>query len=178
MKNKIRQEVKLSEENFNFIKSLKEKENTTFNEIINAMINLYIEKRQQDTISRVSKNESESHKIYIYLTNTEYEFLKEQSQKHGFSSVTKEVKFRLLNNIYESKLFNNIEMYELANMMVDLNKIGRNINQLVKILQERATSKFNFNFDNFSTILFDINLKINALDKEISSYRTKLNQRV
>ena len=38
MVKKFRQEVRLSNENYEFIQSLKKKENTTLNEIINSMI--------------------------------------------------------------------------------------------------------------------------------------------
>ncbi|WKW30234.1 hypothetical protein IXZ18_11045 (plasmid) [Campylobacter fetus subsp. venerealis bv. intermedius] len=66
MVKKYRQEVKLSNENYEFIKSLKEKENTTFNEIINSMINLYREKPRHTNIARV-KNQKNNPIEFILL---------------------------------------------------------------------------------------------------------------
>ena len=175
---KFRQEVRLSNENYEFIQSLKKKENTTFNEIINSMISLYKESPKQESISRVKKSEKQSHRIYITLTDTEYNFLSTQAIKHGFPSPTKEVIFRLTNSMYDEKIFSNSDMNNLLNALNDINKIGRNINELIRILKEKSNAKININIDRLGDLLADIYSFIKIIDKEITSYRTEQKNRL
>ncbi|CDF65964.1 hypothetical protein [Campylobacter fetus] len=178
MVKKYRQEVKLSNENYEFIKSLKEKEKTTFNEIINSMINLYRENPKHTNISRVKKSEKQSHRIYVTLTDTEYNFLKIQAIEHGFSSATKEVIFRLTNSMYDEKIFSNTDMNILLDALNNINKIGRNINELIRILKEKSNAKININIDRLGDLLTDIYSFIKLIDKEITSYRTEQKNRL
>ena len=178
MVKKFRQEVRLSNENYEFIQSLKKKENTTFNEIINSMINLYKENPKQENISRLKKSEKQSHRIYITLTDTEYNFLSTQAIKHGFSSPTKEVIFRLTNSMYDEKVFSNTDMNTLLDTLNNINKIGRNINELIRILKEKSNAKININIDRLGDLLTDIYSFIKIIDKEITSYRTEQKNRL
>ena len=67
MVKKFRQEVRLSNENYEFIQSLKKKkENTTFNEIINSMINLYKENSKQEKISRLKNQKSNPTEFILF----------------------------------------------------------------------------------------------------------------
>jgi hypothetical protein len=67
MVKKFRQEVRLSNENYEFIQSLKKKkENTTFNEIINSMINLYKENSKQENISRLKNQKSNPTEFILF----------------------------------------------------------------------------------------------------------------
>ena len=178
MVKKFRQEVRLSNENYEFIQSLKKKENATFNEIINSMINLYKENPKQENISRLKKSEKQSHRIYITLTDTEYNFLSTQAIEHGFPSPTKEVIFRLTNSMYDEKVFSNADMNTLLGALNNINKIGRNINELIRILKEKSNAKININIDRLGDLLADIYSFIKTIDKEITSYRTEQKSRL
>ena len=51
-------------------------------------------------------------------------------------------------------------MKELASALVNINKLGRNINSLVAILKERLGVKFNIDLEKMSGVLNGINLQI------------------
>ena len=173
----VRQEVKLSKENYEVIKSLKESENATFNEIINAMISRYTENKNEK-LARVKKRTPSNHKIIALLTQDEYTFLQEQAKYHGFSSATKELKFRLTNSIYSNGIFSNIEMKDMMIALTDLNKLGRNINELVRILKEKKDAKININIERIGDLLNNIYSKIDTIGSKITNYQKQLDDRV
>ena len=69
-------------------------------------------------------------------------------------------------------------MKELASALVDINKLGRNINSLVAILKERLGVKFNIDLEKMSDVLNDINLQIKKVNGIITEYKTRLDRRV
>lgn len=89
-----------------------------------------------------------------------------------------EIKFLLLNSIASEKLFNNIEMIELINATNDLNKLGRNINEIVKLLRQKKSYEFNVNFNKLADFFSDINNQILEINKLISGYRKILNLKI
>ncbi len=177
MKKLVRQEVKLSKANYDFIQSLKEKENATFNEIINAMISRYLEDKNNKLIL-TKKRKPIDHKLTIFITQDEYYFLQEQAIYHGYSSATKELKFLLTNLIYNKAIFSNINMGEMQNAINDMNKLGRNINELIKILKEKKDAKINLNIDRIGSLLNDIYSKIDVATKLVTEYQNEIIFRV
>ena len=62
--------------------------------------------------------------------------LKAEAEKNLFSSIPKEIKYRVLNSIYEEKTMSNIELKKMNEMKNDLNKISTNLNELLKVLRK------------------------------------------
>lgn len=102
------------------------------------------------------------------------------SSCNGFGSVKQIIKFILLNYMADEnkKLFNNIEMLELVNTTNDLNKLGRNINEIVKLIRAKKSYEFNINFDKLADVFKEINDKILEINNLITEYKKILNLKV
>lgn len=86
----------------------------------------------------------------IRLNKKEVDFLKAEAEKNLFLSIPKEIKYRVLNSIYEEKTMPNIELKKMNEMKNDLNKISTNLNELLKVLrkvekEERKISGVDYN---------------------------------
>ena len=158
--------IKIDEDAYTFLEKIKKDNKVSMNEIINQIIISFMEKNDIEQVSEHSP--VFSREIRINLTEEEYSFLQNSAKSHGFTSVTKETRWRIKNTIYNDKFYNNIEMKEL----------GRNINSLVAILKERLGVKFNIDLEKMSDVLNDINLQIKKVNGIITEYKTRLDRRV
>lgn len=168
--------IKIDEDAYTFLEKIKKDNKVSMNEIINQIIISFMEKNDIEQVSEHSP--VFSREIRINLTEEEYSFLQNSAKSHGFTSVTKETRWRIKNTIYNDKFYNNIEMKELASALVDINKLGRNINSLVAILKERLGVKFNIDLEKMSDVLNDIYLQIKKVNGIITEYKTRLDRRV
>ena len=75
--------------------------------------------------------------------------------------------------MYDEKVFSNTDMNTLLDALNNINKIGRKINELIRILKEKSNTKININNDRLGDLLADIYSFIKTIDKEITSYRTE-----
>ena len=80
--------------------------------------------------------------------------------------------------MYDEKVFSNTDMNTLLDALNNINKIGRNINELIRILKEKSNAKININIDRLGDLLTDIYSFIKIIDKEITSYRTEQKNRL
>ena len=164
--------IKIDEDVYTFLEKIKKDNKVSINQIIISFM-------EKNDIEQVSEHSPVfSREIRINLTEEEYSFLQNSAKSHGFISVTKETRWRIKNTIYNDKFYNNIEMKELASALVDINKLGRNINSLVAILKERLGVKFNIDLEKMSDVLNDINLQIKKVNGIITEYKTRLDRRV
>lgn len=173
-RSRIAKLIKIDEDVYTSLEKLKKANKISMNEIINQIIISFMEKSEIEQVSEHSP--VFSREIRINLTEEEYLFLQDSARLHGFTSVTKETRWRLKNTIYKDKFYNNIEMKELASALIDINKLGRNINSLVAILKERLGVKFNIDLEKMSDVLSDINLQIKKANSIITEYKTRLDR--
>lgn len=182
MYNKIKKSFRIDDENYLKIKSFLDKNNITFSALVNSAIFNFFQTKKNENLKLplTTKGNNKSKSIRVDISENEFVFLSNLAKFNGFNSVKQEIKFLLLNSIADKdeKLFNNLEMKELTNAINDLNKLGRNINEIVKLLRDKKPYEFSLNFDNFSKILTDINIKIDNINKIIITYRQKLNLKV
>ncbi|OCS32882.1 hypothetical protein GZ989_011430 (plasmid) [Campylobacter fetus] len=156
----------------------------TFSDVVNsALYNFILDEnnnlsKEFDTmISNINNQDIKD--LHIYISSKEYKILKELSIKHGFKSVTKEVKFLLINLLNsDSPIFNNIEMSELRVACAELNRVGRNINQILKLLYEQDFHNFKINYENLMTAINDANDKISKVVEPVEKYIGLLNLKV
>ena len=114
--------------------------------------------------------------LRISISKSEYKYLVDLSNKHGFNSATKEAKFLLLNLLNsDSPIFNNVEMEELRKSNYELNMVGRNINQMLKVLYEQDLQNFKVNYENLISVVKVVNDKISAVSDKIEKYIKILN---
>lgn len=114
--------------------------------------------------------------IKLKLTENEVNILKEISKNTGFSSITKQAKFLLLNSIKNEKLFTNIEIDEFIKTRTEINAIGKNIYQLLKILRSGNSVKINEN--NLNKTMDNIRDKIDILSDQLGAIIEKNNERI
>ncbi|EEU7331508.1 hypothetical protein HEI39_000935, partial [Campylobacter jejuni] len=109
-------------------------------------------------------------------TENEVNILKEISKNTGFSSITKQAKFLLLNSIKNEKLFTNIEIDKFIKTRTEINAIGKNIYQLLKILRSGNSVKINEN--NLNKTMDNIRDKIDILSDQLGTIIEKNNERI
>lgn len=127
---------------------------------INAVIEIIISEidREFEYLEKFNYNENEI-QIKFRITESEKEFLEEQSLKSGANSLSAEIKYRLLNTIYKNKFFTNNEMKEFIKSRYEINMIGRNLNQLLK--QIYTKDDYKLDKDEIKNLIYDIDKKIN-----------------
>lgn len=181
---KIYKGVRINKEILDKINQILTTSNFNFSEFVNSALYYFLEnkKNKKDEISKL-----EFYNIYdkfekdirIKFPKQEYEILEILAKAHGFNSVNKEVKFLLINFTHDEKLFNNVEMKELKNSITDINKLGRNLNE---ILKEYKKARYPFGYDKLikdellnSEILTNIQTQIQEITQLISDYEKILN---
>lgn len=123
--------VRISEDSYNFLNNLYNQTKIPKSKLLDIFIN-DIEKNLSDFLPEA--NSKKDTVIKINISESEKIFLQEQAKKSGASSLSSEIKYRLLNTIYKNKYFTNNEMKELINLKYELSMIGRNLNQFVRRL--------------------------------------------
>lgn len=146
--------------------------NYTFSEFVNSALFHFLEKKSYikygvDELKFINQKEKS---LRVNLSKDEYEILSKLAKKNGFNSVSKEVKFIILNAIYKNQsFFNNIEMADLKNAVGSVNKLGSNLNQILKNLRQKDYRNLSFNYKNFEPFLQNIDEDIRYI-KELMYY--------
>lgn len=146
--------LKISKNNLKILENIKNNSKIPITRIINILISKF-----NTNIDFLNNKiiDNEETVIKIKLTNNEKEFLKNEAEKSGSNTLTSEVKFRLLNTIYKNKYFTNNELIELSKNTYELNKIGVNINQILK----KINKENNINNEELKNIINELKIKIN-----------------
>lgn len=147
MKKDSRARITFSEENQDFLSAKKAETNLPTSQIVDFLIsqarlnNLTINKSAQSSsvdegITQLDFDRSESqvfkHEIKIFLTPKELNKLNECKLKNCHCSIRQEARFRLLNTLYNEDFISKMEITLINNYMVQLHKIGTNINQVTR----------------------------------------------
>lgn len=126
--------IKVSKDDKTILEYIKSETNAPYSRIISILLKKFnsCDTDEKNKINdEISKNKfytSDENKIIkLKLTENEVNILKEISKKTGFSSITKQAKFLLLNSIKNEKLFTNIEIDEFIKTRTEINTIGKNI---------------------------------------------------
>ena len=175
--------IKVSKDDKIILDYIKSETNTPYSKIISVLLKNfnYCDTDKKNKINdEISKNKfyksDESKIVKLKLTENEINTLKEISKKSGFSSVTKQAKFLLLNSIKNEKLFTNLELDEFIKTRTEINAVGKNIYQLLKIL--RAGNSVKINEDNLKNTIDTINAKIDILSDSLGKIIEINNQRI
>ena len=180
-KNKVSKSVKIEKEISDKIDEILCGKRYTFTDVINAALFNFFENKFDEKVmfNKVKKNADINRNLRIRVSDKEYEFLQQRAKYHGFNSVAKEIKFQVLNTIYdEDKNFNNIEMGELRNAINDLNKLGRNLKEILARLQQNNSYNFTVNYEKFGTFTQSIDNQVKLAIKLINRYVSELNLKV
>lgn len=178
MKKFVKKSVTISNENYEKIKIFLSNNNIKFSNLINFSLYQSFQTSKENDLKLLVKGNNRSKSIRVELSQEEFEFLSNLAKSHGFNSAKQEIKFLLLNFISKDKIPTNIEMNNLQNAINNLNKLGRNINEIVKFLREKKSYEFNINFDKLKDILSQTNSQISEINSIITNYQKILNLKV
>ncbi|EOX5999105.1 hypothetical protein ACPS9K_001697 [Campylobacter jejuni] len=175
--------IKVSKDDKIILEYIKSETNASYSKIISILLKKFnsCDTDEKNKINdEISKNKfytSDENKIIkLKLTENEVNILKEISKNTGFSSITKQAKFLLLNSIKNEKLFTNIEIDEFIKTRTEINAIGKNIYQLLKILRSGSSVKINEN--NLNKTMDNIRDKIDILSDQLGAIIEKNNERI
>ncbi|EFT8157543.1 hypothetical protein SLK77_001643, partial [Campylobacter jejuni] len=112
----------------------------------------------------------------IRLNEDEFDLLKEIALYNGFKNASKEAKLRLINSLNKNKLFTNFELIEFIKTRTEINTIGKNIYQLLKVVRGRNLVKIND--DNLKNTIDYIRYKIDILSDKLGKVIEINNQRI
>ena len=179
MSEKIIKTFRIDNEILEKVKEVEANGNFTFSEIVNSALFHFLKTADiKNSFDRVEKLKNEK-KIRIELTQADYNFFSNLAKMHGFSSTSKEIKFQLMNLVYsDDRLFNNMEMVELRTAINDLNKLGRNLRELLTRLQQNNSYNFSVNYDKFSVFTKSIDDQVKEATKLINRYISGLKIKV
>lgn len=165
--------LRLSENNHNILCDLKKQTSLSINKIINFLISKQDDTKYLDDF--ISNGADDKKEIRIKINSKEYEFLKKQAELDGLNHINSEVKYRLLNTIYRNKYFTNIELSNFMKTRTEVNAVGRNLNQLLRLLQTK--SSLNINDEVFSNMIKDLDDKIKNITLELEDIILKSKDR-
>lgn len=177
---KIKRSFRLDKPNYDFLSRYKDKAKVkSIDRILNDILSYIIEGDDKEILNRIDASpiEKETHIIRIKLTDSEVNLLKKEAECHGFKSVAKEVRFRLLNSMYQENFFNNIEMKDLTFAVNSLNKVGRNLSALLAAIRNRDQN-VNINFSNFEKMIKMLDGKIYSITSLLQKYFKVLKTRI
>lgn len=130
----------MSDINYKSLKKLSKNTKTPIGIILNKMINEFLannelkgEKLQYDL-----QNKLENFKrVEVNLTDKECQIIKKISEKNMHNSIKKELRYIIVNSIYDYKFNSEIELKTFILAKNALNAIGRNLNQFMRELKKR-----------------------------------------
>lgn len=171
----------LSEENAKRLKEISTKENKSMSKIINLLIENYsksdeVEKSISKGIDKLNFAEDEKGENYktikVKIAQKEYDILKRFALKESLNNVARYVKYLISLKIYADNSLPNSEVKELDKARNELNLVGKNLNQVLKILHSRSSTneEQNTSFKNLNELLEDINSKQNILYSKINAF--------
>lgn len=167
--------IRLSEDNHKILSNLKEETGLSINKIVNLLIAKQEETSYINDLREYKLGENEKKEVRLKITEKEYDFLKNEAQKDGINHVNNEIKYRLLNTIYRNKYFTNIELSNFINTRTEVNIVGRNLNQLLKLLHTK--SNLNVNEETFKNMIKDLDNKIKNITLELEDIILKSKDR-
>lgn len=167
-------ELKIGDELFSVLKEINSRTKIPLTKIVISILN---EKLQDIKELNYNKEFIEDYKnidndletqIRFRINENERIFLEEQMKRTGNKSLTSEIKFRLLNTIYNNKYFLPIELKYFKDLIYQLRKIGSNINQI----STKLNSNKDLNYSDISIIknsIDELNIKINGTKNELKN---------
>lgn len=154
------------------LQELKKELQMPINKIITMIINEKLEDlnilKKEYVEDFKSKNTKNDIQIKFRINENEKIFLEEQIKKTGNSSLTSEIKYRLINTIYKNKYFLPIELKYFKDLIYQLRKIGSNINQI----STKLNSSKDLNYSDISITknsINELNIKINETENKLKS---------
>lgn len=163
--------IKLNDDNYYILKQISDENKISIAKIINYLVSKYLQDSNDDInntliIEKQSTPKNNAKIIKISLSNKEYQILKQRQKIHLHSSITQEAKYYVLNAIYNDKIINQLELNALAITRAEIHKIGVNINQITRAINndkriKEISETLNNNIEILKTQILELKDKIN-----------------
>lgn len=127
--------VRVNEDLYNAIKSITTNEKITISYIINKLLEKHlftIIPNKKDSYIARNVERKDIKKVEILLSNEEYAKIKETAELNGNSTMSKEIRYRVLNSIYKDTFLSVKEISAINQTKNEILAIGRNLNQFVR----------------------------------------------
>lgn len=159
--------LKLEDDNIRILENISKNSKIPITRIINMLIST-LDNKSEFMNNNLSDNPiEEDSELRINLTAFEKEFFIKQASINQSKSLSAEIKYRLLNTMYKNKYFTNMELSNFMVLKREINTIGRNLNQLLKLLHTKSNLSVDDNV--FKNMLNDINMNIKELSKSLEN---------
>lgn len=162
--------IRLDNDNYDALKQISDSNNIAIGKILNFLVKKYLldnaENFNDMPFIKIQHTKDKNTKIIkISLTDKEYKILKQRQKIHLHSSMTQEVKYYILNAIYNDKIINQLELNALALTRAEIHKIGVNINQIARAI----------NNNEIKEISKSLGTDIEILQEKIAELKDKIN---
>lgn len=162
--------IKLDDDNYSMLKQISDENQISIGKIINFLISKYLQDSSaiiNNTliIEKQSAPKNNTKIVQISLTDEQYKILKQRQKIHLHSSMAQEVRYYILNAIYNDKIINQLELNALALTRAEIHKIGVNINQIARAINNKK----------FKEIPESLGVDIKNLEKKISILKNRIN---
>lgn len=130
----------MSDINYKSLKKLSKNTKTPIGTILNKMINEFLANNElkEEKLQYYLQNKLENFKrVEVNLTDKECQIIKRISEKNMHNSIKKELRYIIVNSIYDYKFNSEIELKTFILAKNALNAIGRNLNQFMRELKKR-----------------------------------------
>lgn len=159
--------LKLEDDNIKILENISKNSKIPVTRIINMLIST-LDNKSEFMNNNLSTNPiEEDSELRINLTVFEKEFLIKQASINQSKTLSAEIKYRILNTMYKNKYFTNMELSNFMILKREINTIGRNLNQLLKLLHTKSNLSVDDNV--FKNMLNDININIKELSKSLEN---------
>lgn len=171
--------IRLKDYALEYLDKLKETKGVSYTQVIHELILICIKENykflKDENIKNIETNYKE---IRIFINKDEYEALENFRKIHGFNSITKEAKYLILSSLKDEKYINKNQFNELMKAIIEIKKIGVNINQIAKVLNEKRFDNFSPDMQKFNKIVEDTSNEIKLTIKQIVSDYMALTKRL
>ena len=161
--------IRFNDENYSVLKQISDDNNIPIGQILNFLVEKYLLDSDNDlNVPKFVENKDKNTKtIRISITDSEYRILKKRQKIHLHSSMAQEVKYYIFNAIYNDKVLSQLEVNALALARAEIHKIGVNLNQIARAVNNKEIKEIPESFKKDIEILHhkidDLKNKINAV---------------
>ena len=166
--------IRLNDENYSALKQISDDNNIPIGQILNFLVEKYLLDSTNDlNMPKFVENKDKNTKIIrISITDSEYQILKKRQKIHLHSSMAQEAKYYILNSIYNDKILSQLEVNALALARAEIHKIGVNLNQIARAVNNKDIKEIPEYFKKDIEILHS---KIDDLKNKINDVIEKRN---
>lgn len=156
----------ISDLNYNSLKKISDRTNKPISSILNKIISDSLENQPDIEKLKFNPNENKKFKeVKVNLTDDECLLIKKFSEKNMHNSVKKELRFMIVNNIYNYRFNSEIELKTFILAKNALNAIGRNLNQFIRELKKK--NLISINHKEMEKTISNISSKIDFLMQKL-----------